>query len=70
MESRYYFLIIGIAIGWITKVPFLIGWYKDLKRYKEGKIKLYNKLINEINKLPKDEQSKFWITVAYFRDSY
>jgi hypothetical protein len=68
METKYYFLLIGIAIGWITKVPFLIKWYKELKRYKEGKVKLYNRLINEVNKLPKDEQSKFWITIAYFRD--
>lgn len=68
METKYYFLLIGIAIGWITKVPFLIKWYKELKRYKEGKVKLYNRLINEVNKLPKDEQSKFWITTSYFRD--
>jgi len=68
METKYCFLLIGIAIGWITKVPFLIKWYNELKRYKEGKVRLYNRLINEVNKLPKDEQSKFWITTAYFRD--
>ena len=70
METKYYFLIIGILIGWITKVPFLIKWYNEFKQYREGKIKLYNQLINSINKLPKDEQSEFWITVAYFKDGH
>ncbi len=68
METKYYFLLIGIAIGWLTKIPFLIKWYRELTQYKIGKVKLYNKLINQINKLPKDEQSKFWITTAYFKD--
>lgn len=31
MEQKYWYLIIGIAIGWITKVPFIIKWYRDLK---------------------------------------
>lgn len=69
METKYYFLLAGIAIGWITKVPFLRRWYQDLQRYKKKKVELYNRLINEVNKLPKDEQSKFWITIAYFRDA-
>jgi hypothetical protein len=60
---------IGILIGWITKLPFALKWYRELKEYKEDKIKLYNKLITEIKKLPKDEQNKYWITAAYFRDA-
>lgn len=27
-------VLFGIAIGWITKVPFLIKWYRELKRTK------------------------------------
>ena len=60
---------IGVLIGWITKLPFALKWYRELKEYKAGKIKLYNKLITEIKKLPKDEQNKYWITAAYFRDA-
>lgn len=32
MEQKHWYLIIGIAIGWITKVPFLLKWYRDLKK--------------------------------------
>ena len=37
MTDKYWYLIIGIAIGWITKVPFLIKWYRDLRRTREYK---------------------------------
>ena len=31
MGSEYFYLIYGILIGWATKVPFLIKWYKELR---------------------------------------
>lgn len=68
MENLIY-LGIGILIGWAIKIPFLIKWYRELRFYKEGKVKLYNKLINSLHELPKDKRSKYWITTAYFRDS-
>lgn len=37
METKYIYLIIGVVLGWITKVPFLIKWYRDLKKTKEYK---------------------------------
>jgi len=30
--EKYIYLFVGILIGWITKVPFLIKWYRELKR--------------------------------------
>lgn len=40
MKIEYWYLIIGIAIGWITKVPFLIKWYKELAHHKDMVAKL------------------------------
>jgi hypothetical protein len=62
-------LAIGILIGWITKLPFAIKWYKELKQYKIKKVEMYNRIMDEIHKLPKDEQAKYHITTAYFRDT-
>lgn len=63
------YLLFGILLGWITKIPFLIKWYRDLKIYKKKKIELYNKIINDIHKLPINEQSKHWISAKYFKDT-
>jgi len=32
MESKIVWLIIGIALGWLLKFPFLLKWYSDLKK--------------------------------------
>jgi hypothetical protein len=32
MQEKHWYLITGIIIGWIFKIPFLIKWYKDLKK--------------------------------------
>lgn len=37
MEQKYWYLIVGIGIGWITKVPFLIKWYRELRRTRNYK---------------------------------
>lgn len=59
----------GILVGWLTKLPFALKWYKELKQYKTKKIELYNKIITDIHKLPPDQQNKYWITAAYFKDT-
>lgn len=33
--SNFWWLIIGVVVGWITKVPLLLHWYKDLKDTKD-----------------------------------
>ncbi len=63
-------LIIGILIGWFTKVPFLIKQYRELEGYKKGKIELYNRLVNDINGLPMGDRSKYKMSIQYFKDSY
>ncbi len=40
MAEKYWYLLLGIVIGWVFKVPFLIRLYKELKAtrdYKEMK---------------------------------
>jgi len=32
MAEKYVYLIIGIVIGWITKFPLVLKWYRELKR--------------------------------------
>jgi len=44
MDQKYLYLIIGVAIGWITKIPFLIKWYRELKETKH-----YREMKNEIH---------------------
>lgn len=46
MEAAHVlWFVIGLAIGWITKIPFLLGVYKDLER----KYDLMLKMRDEIN---------------------
>lgn len=28
-------ILVGVAIGWVTKVPFLLKWYKRVREDKE-----------------------------------
>ena len=37
MDEKHWYLIIGVVIGWITKFPLLLKWYRELKRTKEYK---------------------------------
>lgn len=43
------YLIIGILIGWITKVPFLIKWYRELKETSDYKNRRTEAFIQEID---------------------
>ena len=56
METKYIYLIIGFVLGWITKIPFLIKWYRDLKKTKE-----YKKM---------QDAEHYNIMVAKFKDMY
>lgn len=41
----YWWMIVGVAIGWITKVPFLTKWYNELRETKEYKAMMHEKKI-------------------------
>lgn len=44
MEQKYWFLIIGVVIGWITKFPLVLKWYRELKKtrdYQKMKIDIH-----------------------------
>ena len=62
-------LLAGLAIGWLTKIPFVWTWYYELTVYRQKKVELYNWLIIEMNKLPKEEQYKYTITIEYFKET-
>jgi len=32
MDEKYWYLIVGVVIGWVLKIPFLIKWYRELRR--------------------------------------
>lgn len=49
--EKYGWILIGVIIGWITKVPLLIKWYCELKQTKDYK---EMKLIDRYNKLNPD----------------
>ncbi len=53
MENKWWYLIGGVVIGWITKVPFLIKWYKDLRGTKNYRrwwlLRRYNISSKEFN---------------------
>lgn len=51
MEEKYVYLIIGVIIGWITKLPFLIKWYKELKETKDYKNRRSQAFLDEIKRL-------------------
>lgn len=52
MET-YEYLAIGILIGWITKVPFLIKWYRELKETSDYKNRRTTAFVDEIQRLEK-----------------
>lgn len=35
MNEKYIFLLAGIIIGWIIKAPFLIKYYRSIKKDRE-----------------------------------
>jgi hypothetical protein len=50
MESKYQYLIIGIIIGWVTKFPLILKWYRELKQtrsYEKMQDKIHVKEITE-----------------------
>jgi hypothetical protein len=53
MEERYWFLIIGIVIGWITKFPLLLKWYNELKATRDYekamRYKRYTRLLKKLH---------------------
>lgn len=38
MENKYIWLGVGILIGWITKFPLILKWYKEIKLTKDYQI--------------------------------
>lgn len=51
--EKYTYIIIGILIGWITKVPFLIKWYRDIKETSDYKNRRTTAFLEEIKRLEK-----------------
>jgi len=47
-------LIVGVVAGWITKIPFLMKWYRELRDTKDYQqmrlLKRYEELHPEENK--------------------
>ena len=33
-------LLCGVALGWITKIPFLIKWYREFDKERKDRIKM------------------------------
>ncbi len=51
MEQKYVYLLIGVVIGWITKLPFLIKWYKELRETQDYKNRRSQAFLDEIKRL-------------------
>lgn len=54
MEEVTY-VIIGIVIGWVTKIPFVLKWYKELKstrtyEYMQDKVR-HKEMVDKYNKM-------------------
>lgn len=43
----YLYILIGFIIGWLTKIPFLIKWYRELQETKDYKLMMLNKKMEE-----------------------
>jgi len=44
MSEKYWYLLLGVAIGWAFKIPFLIKWYRELR-----KTRSYELMKNELH---------------------
>lgn len=67
--NTYVILIIGVLIGWCTKIPFFLSWYKSYEKYKAEKLEMYKRIMQKIETLSKEDQAKLNLTAKYFRDT-
>ena len=68
MEQKHWFFLIGVIIGWVTKFPFLLKWYKELKKTKDYKeMKMHNKYQEVVEKFL---INKYDVTKKLLRDEY
>ena len=35
MDEKYWYILVGVVIGWVTKIPFLIKWYRELRNTRD-----------------------------------
>lgn len=35
MVEKYWYLLAGITLGWLTKIPFMLKYYRSIKADKE-----------------------------------
>jgi hypothetical protein len=49
MEQGWILLISGIMIGWLTKVPFLIRYYRKARMNRDKMQELYENIIKHLN---------------------
>jgi len=59
MEIKYWFLIIGILIGWITKVPFLFQMYRELRQTKDYQKRKTEAYVQEVKRLEEIYKIKY-----------
>jgi len=58
-------LTAGIVIGWITKIPFLLKWYKEFQFDKKHRAELVATIVAEEREIEKCRND-----VAYFMEKY
>lgn len=58
MKENYVYLCIGVAIGWITKIPFLIKWYRELKETNDYKNRRTQAFLDEKKRLEEIYKNK------------
>jgi len=39
-------LTVGVLLGWLTKIPFLLKWYKELKLHKQDMTRVIDNIDN------------------------
>lgn len=48
-------ILLGVLIGWLTKIPFLLKWYKEMKEREIHASSLYDRALDLYIKNSKNE---------------
>ena len=53
MEQAILVFLAGLVVGWLTKVPFMLRWYKQWKKERDNHQAFCNRVLEKFNNEPK-----------------
>lgn len=61
MDAKYWYFIAGVSVGWVTKFPLILKWYKELKEtrdYQDRKRRAFADEVKRLEEIYKKDKTK------------